>query len=133
MPLSAADKQTLQELLENLPHDYNETAKKSKAFIRARKIKSPLELMHLVLMYCGIDHVLREVAGNFTLLNERITDTAVQKRLTACAPWLKMILEQMWFAGMSKLPGNLRLIVIDGSSLSVPGADWHVLSLAHCD
>jgi Transposase DDE domain. len=56
------------------------------------------------------------------LLSERITDTAVQKRLTACAPWLKMILEQMWFAGISQLPGNLRLIVIDGSSLSVPGA-----------
>lgn len=123
MPLSAADQQTLQDLLKNLPHDYKETAIKSRAFLRARKIKSPLELMHLVLMYCGIDHVLREAAGNFTLLSEQITDTAVQKRLTACAPWLKMILEQMWFAGISKLPGNLRLIVIDGSSLSVAGAN----------
>jgi hypothetical protein len=122
VPLSTVNEQTLEHLLDNLPRDYQETAKQSKAFLRARKIKSPMELMHLVLMYCGIDHVLREVAGNFTLLNERITDTAVQKRLIACAPWLKMILEQMWFAEISKLPGNLRLIVIDGSSLSVPGA-----------
>jgi hypothetical protein len=121
--LSALDKQTLEGLLQNLPQDYEETARASKAFVRARKIQSPIELMRLVLMYCGLDHVLREAAGNFTLLRERITDTAVQKRLTACTPWLKMILEQMWFEGISKTPGNLRLIVIDGSSLSVPGAN----------
>ena len=123
MPLTVSDEQTLEGLLENLPQDYQQTAIKSKAFLRARKIKSPMELMHLVMMYCGVDQVLREVAGNFTLLNEKITDTAIQKRLRACGPWLKMILEQMWFAGVTKLPGNLRFVLVDGSSLSVDGAD----------
>lgn len=123
MQLSSHDRKTLDDLIENLPSDYQQTAIDTKAFLRARKITSPLELMHLILLFCGVDQVLREVAGNFTLINERITDTAIQKRLEACAPWLKMILEQMWFAGISKLAGNLRLILIDGSSLSVPGAD----------
>ena len=122
MQLSIDDIKELDDLIKNLPSDYEKTAIKTKAFIRARKIKSPMDLMHLVLMYCGIDQVLREVAGNFTLINERITDTAIKNRLENCAPWLKMILEQMWFAGISKIPGNLRIILIDGSSLSVPGA-----------
>ena len=117
MQLSTHDKSALDDLIKNLPSDYQQTAIDTKAFLRARKIMSPMELMHLVLMYCGIDQVLREVAGNFTLISESITDTAIQKRLEACEPWLKMILEQMWFTGISKLPGNLRLILIDGSSL----------------
>ena len=123
MEFTTQDTTTLDDLLKNLPEDYEQTAKDSKAFLRARKIKSPLDLMHLILMYCGIDQVLREVAGNFTLLNERISDTAVRNRLLACAPWIKMILEKMWFTGINKLSGNLRLVLIDGSSLSVPGAD----------
>ncbi|MCK5871139.1 MAG: transposase, partial [Methyloprofundus sp.] len=123
MPLSLSDEQTIEGLLENLPLDYQQTAIESKAFLRARKIKSPMELMHLVMMYCGVDQVLREVAGNVTLLNEKITDTAIQKRLRACGPWLKMILEQMWFSGVTKLPGALRFVLVDGSSLSVAGAN----------
>jgi len=123
MQLSLSDEQTIEGLLENLPLDYQQTAIESKAFLRARKIRSPMELMHLVMMYCGVDQVLREVAGNVTLLNEKITDTAIQKRLRVCGPWLKMILEQMWFSDVTKLPGALRFVLVDGSSLSVKGAD----------
>jgi hypothetical protein len=123
MKLTALDVSKLDELISYLPVDYEKTAKETKAFLRARKIKSPADLMHLVFLYCGADQALREVAGSFTLLDESISDTAVHNRLRACGEWLKMILEEMWFAGVTKLPGNLRLILIDGSSLSVPGAD----------
>jgi len=122
MQLSANDKITLNGLIENLPIDYEKAAIETKVFLRARKIKTPMDLMHLVLMFSGLDMVLREIAGNFSLINERISDTAIQQRLEACAPWLKMVLEQMWFADIRKIPGNLRIILIDGSSLSVPGA-----------
>lgn len=80
MPLPISDEQTLEGLLENLPQNYQQTARETKAFLRARKVKNPVELMLLVLMYSGVDESLREVAGNFTLLNEKITDTGVQKR-----------------------------------------------------
>lgn len=123
MQLTALDVSKLDELINYLPFDYEKTAKETKAFLRARKIKSPADLIHLVLLYCGADQALREVAGSFTLLDESISDTAVHNRLRACGDWLKMVLEQMWFAGITKLPGDLRLILIDGSSLSVPGAD----------
>ena len=123
MQLTPSDVIRMDELISNLPHDYEKTARDSKAFLRARVIKSPAELIRLVLLYCGADQALREVAGTITLLGESISDTAVHKRLRACGDWLKMLLEQMWFAGVTKLSGALRLIVIDGSSLSVPGAD----------
>ena len=113
----------LEELFKYLPEDYSETARKSGAFRRSRKIRNPMELMRLVLLYCGLDQVLREVAGNMTLLNERLSDSAVEKRLKACLPWLKEVVEQMWFKNISKQSGNLRLIVIDGSSLSTMGAN----------
>ena len=123
MKLTSLDATQLDDLIKNLPDDYQKTAKESKAFLRARNIKTPAELIHLVLLYCGADQVLREVAGSFTLLSEKISDTAVHNRLQGCGDWLKMLLKQMWFAGVTKLPGDLRLILIDGSSLSVPGAD----------
>jgi hypothetical protein len=34
----------------------------------ARKIKTPAQLLQVVMGYCGIDHVLRDTAGDFTFL-----------------------------------------------------------------
>jgi hypothetical protein len=72
-----------------------ELALEFKAFGRSRKIKTPEQLMQVVMGYCGIDAVLRETAGNFTLLEERISDTALHKRLKACVPWVKALLSRM--------------------------------------
>lgn len=97
MPTPAASaQQTFEDLLRDLPPDFQDMAIEFRAFTRSRKVKSPQELMWLVLMYSGIDQTLRDVAGNLTLLRERITDTAVQKRLSACVPWLKALLQKMW-------------------------------------
>jgi len=63
-----------------------------KAFTCSRKISSPLNLGQLVLMYCNLDKSRQGVAGNIILLQERITDTAVQKRLSVYIPWLKALL-----------------------------------------
>ena len=51
--------------------------------------------MRLVLLYCGLDKSLREVAGTFTALYESITDQSVAERLRACGPWVKALLRQM--------------------------------------
>lgn len=107
--------------LKELPEDYHERAYEFKAFTRARKLKSPAQLMQVVMQYSGIDSVLRETAGNFTLLHERITDTAIEKRLKACLPWLKALLRKMW-PGMDKAAGHLRFVVVDGSTVQGPGA-----------
>lgn len=112
---------TFEAFLKELPADYHEMAYDFKAFTRSRKIKSPAQLLQVVMLYCGLDNVLRETAGVFTLLEERITDTAVHKRLKACEPWLKTLLMKR-LPSVENAPTSLRLLVVDGSSLQGPGA-----------
>ena len=122
--------EVFEEYLQALPLDYREMAVEFKAFAKRRKVRNPTDLLLLVFIFCGADKALRDVAGNFTLLRERISDTAVQKRLQACVPWVKALLKKMWpeidkvpFDRLRASQNALRLIVIDGSSVSVPGAD----------
>lgn len=124
---------TFERFLQELPEDYWELAIEFKAFSRARKIKSPAQLLQGVLCYCGIDQVLREVAGNLTLLEERISDTAIHKRLKACLPWVKAMLERlMGTAAEPLINGHLRFVVVDGSTVQGPGAEqtWYRLHIA---
>jgi hypothetical protein len=132
LPLSESDI-AFEQFLQELPEDYEQLAREFKAFCRARKIKTPAELMRVVMSYCGLDQVLREVAGTFTLLEEAISDTAIHKRLKACLPWVKALLTQMMGEGIERLiKGHLRLIIIDGSTVQGPGAieTWYRLHIA---
>jgi hypothetical protein len=84
-----------EEFLQDLPPEFKELALEFKVFTRSRKIKTVEELLRAVLLYCGLDLSFREVAGHLTLLDERITDEAVRKRLKACQPWVKALLLEM--------------------------------------
>ena len=109
-------------LLQDLPLELVDSAREFRAFTRARKIKTPQELLRVVLLYCGLDQSLRTVVGNLTLLGERITDSSVMARLQACEPWVKALLPQL-LPPLPLLPAGYRISVIDGSSLEAPGAD----------
>ncbi len=132
LPLNTFDT-TFESFLQELPKDYRELAIEFKAFCRSRKIKTPDQLMRVVLCYCGIDQVLRETAGNFTLLEERISDMAIHRRLKACVPWVKAVLSRMMgAAGAALIEGHLRFIIVDGSTVHGPGAQgtWYRLHIA---
>jgi len=87
------------------------------------QIKTPAQLLQVVMSYCGLDAVLRETAGQFTLLEERLTDTAIHKRLKACVPWVKALLSRLLGeAARPLLEGHLRFILVDGSTVQGPGA-----------
>lgn len=109
-------------LLQALPVDLVASAREFQAFTRARKIKTPQELLRAVLLYCGLDQSLRTVAGNLTLLAERITDSSVRARLQACEPWVKALLASL-LPPLPLLPAGYRVSVIDGSSVEAPGAE----------
>jgi hypothetical protein len=119
--LNSVDTQ-FEALLQDLPLELVNSAHEFRAFTRARKIKTPQELLRVVLLYCGLDQSLRTVAGNLTLLAERITDSSVMARLKACEPWVKALLLQL-LPPLPALPAGYRLSVIDGSSLEAPGAN----------
>jgi Transposase DDE domain len=121
-PLTNADT-LFEQLLQDLPPETLQLAREFKAFVRAKKVKTPEPLLRLVLLYCGLDKPLREVAGTLTVLYEPLTDQAVAERLRACGPWVKALLGQMLpMAVVARLPEGLRFVVIDASSIQAPGA-----------
>ena len=98
-------------------------ARTFKAFVRAKKVKTPAQLLRVVFLYCGLDKSLREVAGTFTALYASITDQAVAERLRACGPWVQALLRQMFpMATVESLPAGRRFVVLDASSIQAPGA-----------
>ncbi|MBT8419410.1 MAG: transposase [Gammaproteobacteria bacterium] len=132
LPLTKTNN-SFERFVQELPPNYRESAVEFKAFARSRKIKCPAQLLQVVMQYCGIDLVLRETAGNFTLLEERISDTGLHNRLKACVPWVKAMLKEMMGASVGPLiEGSLRFIVVDGSTVEGPGAKqtWYRLHIA---
>lgn len=124
MELPPLDADSLfEDLVQDLPPETARMAREFKAFTRARKIKTPSHLLRVVLLYCGLDKSLREVAGNFTRLVERITDSSIAERLGACRPWVKALLAKMLERSeLGALPETRRFLVIDGSTVQSPAA-----------
>lgn len=118
------------QFLQDLPPEFEEMAYQFKAFTRHRKIKSPLQLLRLVFLYCALDQSLREVAATHTVLYElAITDQAVKNRLLACGPWVKAMLAQLLSIPTEHLQTGRRLLVTDGSTLqglASKGVDWRL-------
>ena len=120
LPFGHPDR-TFESFLQELRVDCLELAIKCKAFTRSRKIKTPVQLLRVVMSYCGLDAVLREAAGQFTLLEKR--HTAIHQRLRACVPWVKALLGRlMGEAVQPLLAGHLRFVIVDGSTVQGPGA-----------
>ena len=124
MQLPLTDPDTLfEELLQDLPPETAHMAREFKAFVRAKKVKTPAHLLRVVFFYGGLDKSLREVAGTLTALYESITDQAVAERLRACGPWVHAMLRRMLpLSPVGPLPMGFRFVVIDGSSMQAPGA-----------
>jgi hypothetical protein len=105
-----------------LSEDCLEMAYEFKAFTRSRNIKTPQELLQLVMLYCGLDLSLRSAAGDFTLRHQRLSDTAVRRRLMACGPWLKAMLRRM-MPGFDVATEGGRLLVLDSTPLTGTAPD----------
>jgi len=124
MQLPLTDPDTLfEELLQDLPPETAHMAREFKAFVRAKKVKTPEQLLRVVLLYCGLDKPLREVAGTFTALYESITDQSVAERMRACGPWVQALLRRMLpLSSVGTLPAGFRFVVMDASRMQAPGA-----------
>src|SRR2546425_9358855 len=124
MQLPLTDPDTLfEDLLQDLPPETVHMAREFKAFVRAKKVKTPAQLWRVVFFYCGLDKPLREVAGILTALYESITDQSVAERLRACGPWVQAVRRRMLpLSPGAPLPAGRRFVVIDASSMQAPGA-----------
>lgn len=121
-----------EQLKQELPAELAQLARKHKAFVRAREIKSPDQLLYLVFLYSLADLSLREEAGVCIGAGLNLTEEAVRQRLRVCPDWLEALLSKM-------LPGvalperdeGWRIVICDGSQISGPGAKgtdyrWHL-------
>src|SRR5215468_1218515 len=124
MQLPLTDPETLfEDLWQDLPAESGQMARAFKAFVRAKQVKTPAQLLRMVFFYCGLAKPLREVAGTLTALYESMTDQSVAERLRACGPWVQAMLRRMLpLAAVATLPPGRRFVVIDASSIQAPGA-----------
>ena len=114
---------TFENIVQDLPGDIDTMAREFGAFARSRVVRCPEELFRAVLLYCGLDYSLREVAANFTRLGRRLSDEAVRGRLCDCEAWLRAMLQEMLPVPKKEISeGISRLILIDGTTIQAPGA-----------
>ena len=121
-----------EQLKQELPAELAELAREHKAFVRAREIKSPDQLLYLVFLYSLADLSLREEAGVCAGAGIDLTDEAIRQRLGACPDWLEALLGKM--LPRVELPARQegwRIVICDGSQISGPGSKgtdyrWHL-------
>ncbi len=120
MPALEADR-IFEEIMQELPEEIEKMAKEHKAIQRARKIKTVVQLLRIVLMYSGLDKSLRQIAGIISMLYEPITDQSIMERLEGCTEWIKASVGKM--LGLEKMPTfeGRRICIVDATDISEPG------------
>src|SRR5258706_7602779 len=78
-------------LVQALPPETEALAKTFGAFVRARVLRSALELLRAVCLYSLCDLRLHEIAGLFSAARRTITDEGIRARLNNCGPWLQQL------------------------------------------
>jgi hypothetical protein len=114
-------KDRFSQLLELLPKEWEEKAKELKAFQRARGIKSPKDLLMLILLYLTKGKSFRGTSAVQRLSGEAgMSDVAILKRMRNSAAWLQWLCENIYRrAGLTvEKPEWLKkknVIIVDGT------------------
>lgn len=121
-----------EQLKRELPAELAEMAREHKAFVRAREIKSPDQLLYLVFLYSLADLSLREEAGVCVGAGLALTDEAIRQGLRACPAWLEALLGKLLpSVALPARDKGWRIVICDGSQISGPGSQgtdyrWHL-------
>ena len=133
-----AKKQFEQLLERTLPPGWEQKATELKAFVRARKICSPAELIRMILIYLtcgksfGITSVLMRLLGYAD-----IKKVAVYKRMVKCGDWLKWLCGNIYrHAGyLAEKPAWLEgwnVVAVDASEDAKGGKACQYYMLHYC-
>jgi IS4 transposase len=123
-----------------LPDGWRQAAHRFGAFLRARYLKDPSDVLRLILFHAVNDGGLREsvsIASASGLAS--MTAAALFKRLRTAGDWLAWICAELCrqMRDSASLPG-LRLRVVDSTTVQVPasrGTDWrlhYAMDLGSC-
>ena len=109
------------QLLELLPEGWESKAKELGAFGRAREIKTPEELLRLILLYITEGKSLARTSALISLSEvSAISKVAIFKRLQKCGEWLKWLCQHICRkAGLlvekPEWLGDKNILLFDGS------------------
>jgi hypothetical protein len=113
-----------EKLLQRLPQGWEELAVETRAFTRARQIKSPKDLLRAVFAYAVADYSLREVAALLTQEQHWISDQGLHARLANCGCWLETLLAEMLCDKVKRVEvaTQRRVKLVDATILNCPAA-----------
>jgi Transposase DDE domain len=120
-----------QEVLSQLPPGYQQQARQSKAFVRARKLGSVADLLRGLLAYVLCVRSLRQLGVWANLIGlADLSHVAWQKHLRRAAPFLLWLLAQLLAVAPVAAPKPAsRIVLVDGTRLKEPGGcgdDWRL-------
>jgi hypothetical protein len=100
-----------------------QSARNTKAFLRARVIESAVDLLRMILAYCLGERGLRSTAAWATAIGlVDISNVALLYRLRRCGDWLALLVGQA-LAANAPAAGRGRMIrIIDATSVAKAGA-----------
>lgn len=113
----------LEEIFQDLPAEFEELAAQTKALQRARKIKTPRQLLRMVLLYCGLDFSGRQTAATMTALYQPLSDTAIFERLKRSKLWLQTLISRVVEVERDSLSEfGFKLSLVDGTMIVANGS-----------
>lgn len=98
-------------------------ARATKAFLRARVIENPVDLLRMVLAYCLGKGGLRSTAAwaaSIGLVD--ITNVALLQRLRRCGDWLALLVGQALAAAAPKASQGRLIRIVDATTVAKAGA-----------
>lgn len=123
------------DLVARLPADFAQQAVEKQAFVRARCIQSPQDLLRGLFAYV-LSACSWRALGCWAILIDlaEMSHRAWSKRLRQAGPWLQWLLSQLLVAPsvtslLPALASPVRVLLIDASSLKQPGGsgdDWRL-------
>jgi len=128
------EENNLEELMQFLPKNYEQTCFETNTIKRSRVIKNPKELMFFCLLYLSQKYSLLELSLFAKLKGIKLSSVAFMKKLAKCCEWYKRIIRDMLslIVFQYKKPKNLekyKLVAVDASKVTQKGKDKKVFCL----
>jgi len=100
-----------------------QSARDTKAFLRARAVATAVDLLRLILAYCLSDRGLRSTVAWATAAGlADISNVALLKRLRGCGDWLALLVGQALSAAAPQASRGRLIRIIDATTVPKAGA-----------
>jgi hypothetical protein len=122
------------EMIQRLPEGYEKACRERKAMERARQIKSPIELIRLVLMYLCGGYSQLEMSVIASGLRIQVSDVGFLKKFAKCKEWLAWIVSAIIPRPIIEYPipkaaQGFMLVALDASDVSEKGRSGRTFRL----